>query len=87
MDVTDKRRRDDAAVLRLCRGDGSAGGEGLVSIVLPEKLGVVLDAENGSADADLAAVAARTGATIVAGVVHVDALGEVQRGADLSCRS
>ena len=50
-----------------------ASGRGAQAIVMPEKLGVMLDAENGSADPMLQRLADRTGATIVAGVVHVDA--------------
>ena len=40
-------------------------------IVLPEKLGVVLDAENGTADPVFQRLADRTAATIVVGEVHV----------------
>jgi apolipoprotein N-acyltransferase len=39
-------------------------------VVLPEKLGVVLDAENGGADPIFQQLADRTGATIVVGEVH-----------------
>jgi apolipoprotein N-acyltransferase len=44
---------------------------GAQAIVLPEKLGVVLEAENGSADPIFQRLADRTGATIVVGEVHV----------------
>jgi apolipoprotein N-acyltransferase len=46
-------------------------GRGARFVVLPEKLGVVLDAENGSADPIFQQLADRTGATIVVGEVHV----------------
>jgi apolipoprotein N-acyltransferase len=42
-------------------------------VVLPEKLGVVLEAENGSADPIFQELSDRTGATIVVGEVHVAA--------------
>jgi apolipoprotein N-acyltransferase len=48
--------------------DGQGGAQ---AIVLPEKLGVVLDAENGDADPIFQRLADRTGATIVVGEVHV----------------
>jgi apolipoprotein N-acyltransferase len=50
----------------------AAGGAQIV--VLPEKLGVVLDAENGKADPIFQGVADRTGATIVVGEVHLSEL-------------
>jgi apolipoprotein N-acyltransferase len=50
----------------------AAGGAQIV--VLPEKLGVVLDAENGKADPIFQRLADRTGATIVVGEVHVSPL-------------
>jgi apolipoprotein N-acyltransferase len=46
---------------------------GAQAIVLPEKLGVTLEGKAAETDAALQSVAAQTGATIVAGVVHVDA--------------
>jgi apolipoprotein N-acyltransferase len=46
-------------------------GRGARAVVLPEKLGVVLDAENGNADPIFQQLADRTGATIVVGEVHV----------------
>ena len=45
--------------------------KGAQAIVLPEKLGVVLDAENAKADPIFQQLANRTGATIVVGEVHV----------------
>jgi apolipoprotein N-acyltransferase len=45
--------------------------KGAQVIVLPEKLGVVLDAENANADPIFQQLANRTGATIVVGEVHV----------------
>jgi apolipoprotein N-acyltransferase len=45
--------------------------QGAQAIVLPEKLGVVLEAENGSADPIFQQLADRSGATIVVGEVHV----------------
>ncbi|MBI5085965.1 MAG: hypothetical protein HZB13_15375 [Acidobacteria bacterium] len=42
-------------------------------IVMPEKLGVILEGKAAGTDAVLQSVAARTGATMIAGVVHVDA--------------
>jgi apolipoprotein N-acyltransferase len=45
--------------------------EGAQAIVLPEKLGVVLEVENGSADPIFQQLADRSGATIVVGEVHV----------------
>jgi apolipoprotein N-acyltransferase len=47
--------------------------DGAQVIVMPEKLGVTLEGKAAGTDALLQSVAARTGATIVAGVVHVDA--------------
>ncbi|MCU1224510.1 MAG: hypothetical protein JWQ42_2603 [Edaphobacter sp.] len=47
--------------------------EGAQAIVMPEKLGVTLEGEAARTDAVLQSLAAQTGATIVAGVVHVDA--------------
>jgi apolipoprotein N-acyltransferase len=46
---------------------------GAQAIVMPEKLGVTLEGKTAGTDAVLQSVAAQTGATIVAGVVHVDA--------------
>ncbi len=48
--------------------------DGARVIVMPEKLGVTLQGKAAGTDAVLQSVAARTGVTIVAGVVHVDAL-------------
>jgi apolipoprotein N-acyltransferase len=48
--------------------DGQSGAQ---AIVLPEKLGAVLDSENGTADPIFQRLADRTGATIVVGQVHV----------------
>jgi apolipoprotein N-acyltransferase len=48
--------------------DGQGGAQ---AIVLPEKLGAVLDSENGTADPIFQQLADRTGATIVVGEVHV----------------
>jgi apolipoprotein N-acyltransferase len=47
--------------------------DGAQAIVMPEKLGVTLEGKAAGTDAVLQSVAAKTGATIVAGVVHVDA--------------
>lgn len=47
--------------------------EGAQAIVMPEKLGVTLQGKSGRTDAVLQSVADETGATIIAGVVHVDA--------------
>jgi apolipoprotein N-acyltransferase len=46
---------------------------GAQTIVMPEKLGVTLEGKTAGTDAVLQSVAAQTGATIVAGLVHVDA--------------
>jgi apolipoprotein N-acyltransferase len=46
---------------------------GAQAIVMPEKLGVTLEGKTAETDALLQSVAAQTGTTIVAGVVHVDA--------------
>ena len=48
--------------------------DGAQAIVMPEKLGVTLEGKSSGTDAVLQSVADQTGATIVAGVVHVDAL-------------
>jgi len=48
--------------------------DGAQAIVMPEKLGVTLEGKSAGTDAVLQSVADQTGATIVAGVVHVDAL-------------
>ena len=45
---------------------------GAQAIVLPEKVGVVLESENGNADPIFQRLADKTGATIVVGEVHVD---------------
>ncbi len=45
---------------------------GARAIVMPEKLGVTLEGKAAETDAVLQSVASQTGATIVAGVVHVD---------------
>ena len=45
--------------------------DGAQAIVLPEKLGVVLEGENGNADPIFQQLADRSGATIVVGEVHV----------------
>jgi apolipoprotein N-acyltransferase len=47
--------------------------EGAQAIVMPEKLGVTLQGKAGGTDALLQSLASQTGATIVAGVVQVDA--------------
>src|SRR5215469_8522131 len=47
--------------------------DGAQAIVMPEKLGVTLEGETAGTDAVLQSVAAQTGVTIVAGLVHVDA--------------
>jgi apolipoprotein N-acyltransferase len=47
--------------------------DGAQAIVMPEKLGVTLEGKTAGTDAVLQSVADQTGATIVAGVVHVDA--------------
>ena len=46
--------------------------DGAQVIVMPEKLGVTLEGKSSATDAMLQSVTAQTGATIVAGVVHVD---------------
>jgi apolipoprotein N-acyltransferase len=46
---------------------------GAQAIVIPEKLGVTLEGRSAGTDAVLQSLASRTGATVVAGVVHVDA--------------
>ena len=52
---------------------GKLASEGAQAIVIPEKLGVTLQGKAAGTDAILQSVASQTGATIVAGVVHVDA--------------
>jgi apolipoprotein N-acyltransferase len=47
--------------------------DGAQVIVMPEKLGVTLEGKAAATDAMLQSVTAQTGATIIAGVVHVDA--------------
>jgi apolipoprotein N-acyltransferase len=47
--------------------------EGAQAIVMPEKVGVTLQGKAAGTDAILQSVASETGATVVAGVVHVDA--------------
>jgi apolipoprotein N-acyltransferase len=46
--------------------------EGAQAIVMPEKLGVTLEGKAAGTDAVLQSIADETGATVVAGVVHVD---------------
>ena len=55
------------------REAGRLASEGAQAIVMPEKLGVTLQGKAAGTDAILQSVASQTGATIVAGVVHVDA--------------
>jgi apolipoprotein N-acyltransferase len=52
---------------------GKLAAEGAQAIVIPEKVGVTLQGKAEGTDAILQSVASRTGATIVAGVVHVNA--------------
>jgi apolipoprotein N-acyltransferase len=52
---------------------GKLASEGAQAIVMPEKLGVTLQGKAAGTDAILQSIASRTGATIVAGVVQVDA--------------
>jgi apolipoprotein N-acyltransferase len=47
--------------------------EGAQAIVMPEKVGVTLQGKAAGTDAILQSLASQTGATVVAGVVHVDA--------------
>jgi apolipoprotein N-acyltransferase len=47
--------------------------EGAQAIVMPEKIGVTLQGKAAGTDAILQSLASQTGATVVAGVVHVDA--------------
>jgi apolipoprotein N-acyltransferase len=47
--------------------------EGAQAIVMPEKIGVTLQGKAARTDAILQSLASQTGATVVAGVVHVDA--------------
>jgi apolipoprotein N-acyltransferase len=55
------------------REAGTLASEGAQAIVMPEKLGVTLQGKAAGTDAILQSVASQTGATIVSGVVHVDA--------------
>jgi apolipoprotein N-acyltransferase len=55
------------------REAGKLAGQGAQAIVMPEKIGVTLQGKAAGTDAILQSVASRTGATVVAGVVHVDA--------------
>ncbi len=55
------------------REAGTLASEGARAIVMPEKLGVTLQGKAAGTDAILQSVASQTGATIVTGVVHVDA--------------
>jgi apolipoprotein N-acyltransferase len=47
--------------------------KGAQAIVIPEKLGVTLEGKSAGTDKIMQALATETGATVVAGVVHVDA--------------
>jgi apolipoprotein N-acyltransferase len=64
---TERLFRDYA---RLARELAASGAQ---AIVMPEKLGVVLEGKAADLDSTLQSVATQTGATIVAGVVNVDA--------------
>jgi apolipoprotein N-acyltransferase len=52
---------------------GKLAAEGAQALVMPEKVGVTLQGKAAGTDAILQSLASRTGATVVAGVVHVDA--------------
>jgi apolipoprotein N-acyltransferase len=64
---TERRIRDYAREAKRLTTNGTH------VIVMPEKLGVTLEGKSAATDAMLQSVTAQTGATIVAGVVHVDA--------------
>jgi apolipoprotein N-acyltransferase len=64
---TERLFRDYAREAKRLTADGAQ------AIVMPEKLGVTLENKTAATDAMLQSVTAQTGATIVAGVVHVDA--------------
>jgi len=64
---TERLFRDYAREAKRLTADGAQ------VIVMPEKLGVTLEGKAAATDAMLQSVTAQTGATIVAGVVHVDA--------------
>jgi apolipoprotein N-acyltransferase len=55
------------------REGSKLGSEGAQAIVMPEKVGVTLQGKAAGTDAILQSLASQTGATVVAGVVHVDA--------------
>lgn len=61
---------------RLFRDYASAAkgltAQGAQAIVIPEKLGVTLEGKSAGSDAVMQSLAAESGATVVAGVVHVD---------------
>ncbi len=54
------------------QGAKALAAKGARAIVIPEKLGVTLQGKSAGTDAVLQAVADESGATVVAGVVHVD---------------
>jgi apolipoprotein N-acyltransferase len=55
------------------REGNKLASEGAQAIVMPEKVGVTLQGKAAGTDAILQSLASQTGATVVAGVVHVDA--------------
>jgi apolipoprotein N-acyltransferase len=63
---TEKLFREYASVAE------SLAARGAQAIVIPEKLGVVVEGKSAETDALMRSLAARTGATVVAGVVDVD---------------
>jgi apolipoprotein N-acyltransferase len=71
--VTDPGAETERLFRDYARGVEKLAGEGAQAVVMPEKLGVTLEGNAAETDAVLQSVASRTGATVVAGVVHVDA--------------
>ncbi|WP_260702894.1 apolipoprotein N-acyltransferase [Edaphobacter flagellatus] len=64
---TERLFRDYASTARALVAQGAQ------AIVIPEKLGVTLEGKSAETDAVMQSLAMQTGATVVAGVVHVDA--------------
>jgi apolipoprotein N-acyltransferase len=71
--VTDPGADTERLFRDYAREAGMLAAKGAQVIVMPEKLGVTLEGKAAGTDAVLQSVAEQTGATIVAGVVHVDA--------------
>ncbi|HUB88264.1 MAG TPA: nitrilase-related carbon-nitrogen hydrolase [Dyella sp.] len=70
-DVADKGAPTQRLLQAYADEAAKLAADGAKAIVMPEKIGVVVDGESPASDAVLQATADQTGATVVAGLVHV----------------